>query len=129
MKEGSYTNIDEYLALQPLSISRKLQIIRQIINETVPEATEAISYQMPSFRYFGMLAYFAAFKDHYSVFVSPEVLNAFREHLKDYELTKSGIRIPLSQSVPKRLLSEIIKYSALRNLSKAEIKRAAKKNK
>jgi uncharacterized protein YdhG (YjbR/CyaY superfamily) len=129
MREVKFTNIDEYIALQPEPVRGKLQQIRQTIAKSVPGASEAISYQMPLFKYHGMLAYFAAFKDHYSIFVSPPVLKAFQANLEEYRLSKSGIRIPNSSPVPAKLISDIVKFAAARNLEKEELKKTLKKNK
>jgi uncharacterized protein YdhG (YjbR/CyaY superfamily) len=129
MREENFKTIDEYINLQPESIRPKLKKIRDVIAKAVPEAKESISYRMPLFKYNGMIAYFAAFTNHYSIFVSPDVMNAFREHLEEYELSKSGIKIPNSKPVPEKLLKEIVKYAANRNLSLAELKKAAKKKK
>ena len=57
-----FKSIDEYMAQQPDSNKTILQKIRQTIKEMVPEAEETISYQMPAFKYFGVLVYFAGFK-------------------------------------------------------------------
>jgi len=127
MREVKFTTIDEYIALQPESVRDKLHLIRKTIARAVPEASESISYQMPLFKYHGMVAYFAAFKDHYSIFVSPPVLNAFKPNLEEYNLSKSGIKIPNSKPVPVKLLADIVKFAAARNLEKAEIKKTSKK--
>jgi uncharacterized protein YdhG (YjbR/CyaY superfamily) len=129
MKEDKVNSIDEYIQQQPESIRPRLQKIREIISKTVPEAKESISYRMPLFKYNGMLAYFAAFTNHYSIFLRPPVMNTFKSHLKDYDLSKSGWKIPNSQPVPEKLLTEIIKYAALHNQAEVEIKREAKKKK
>ncbi len=129
MREENFTTIDEYIQQQKESIRPKLKKIREIIAKAVPEAKESISYRMPLFRYNGMIAYFAAFKNHYSIFVSPDVMNAFRPQLEEYELSKSGIRIPNSGPVPEKLLKDIVKYSAERNLRRSELKKTARKKK
>jgi uncharacterized protein YdhG (YjbR/CyaY superfamily) len=129
MKEEKFTTIDEYIELQPDNIRAKLQQIRETVAKAVPEAEESISYQMPLFKYHGMLAYFAAFTNHYSIFVSPPVLNAFKPNLAEYKLSKSGIRIPNNKPVPVKLLSDIVKFAAARNLEKEVLKKAAKKKK
>jgi uncharacterized protein YdhG (YjbR/CyaY superfamily) len=129
MNEEKITTVDEYIALQPESIKKKLQLIRETIARAVPEAKESVSYRMPLFKYHGMVAYFAAFTNHYSIFVSPPVLNAFRPNLDEYELTKSGIKISNSKPVPVELISDIAKFAAARNLEKEKLKKNAKKDK
>jgi uncharacterized protein YdhG (YjbR/CyaY superfamily) len=122
-------DIDAYIELQPENIKSILSEIRQTIKNAVPEAEELISYQMPAFRYHGMLVWFAAFNHHYSTFMRPQVLDLFREELKSYELSKSksAIKIPLDKPVPVQLLSKIIKAGARANLEKAQLKGKEKK--
>jgi uncharacterized protein YdhG (YjbR/CyaY superfamily) len=117
-------DIDAYIDLQPENTRNILSEIRQTIKETIPEAEELISYQMPAFRYHGMLVWFAAFNQHYSIFIPSQILNIFQEELKPYELSKSksAIKIPLDKPVPVQLLSKIIKTGAKANLEKSQLK-------
>lgn len=117
-------DIDAYIDLQSENAKSVISVIRQTIKKAVPEAEELISYQMPAFRYHGMLVWFAAFNHHYSIFIPRQILNLFKEELKPYELTKSksAIKIPLDEPVPVKLLSKIIKSGAKANLEKAQLK-------
>ena len=47
------TTIDAYIAAFPDDVQAILQQIRRTIQEAAPEATEAISYQMPTFKLHG----------------------------------------------------------------------------
>jgi uncharacterized protein YdhG (YjbR/CyaY superfamily) len=127
MKDKDRGEVDKYISQQSDAVREKLEQIRKIISTTVPDAVEIFSYRMPCFRYYGMLAYYAAFTNHYSIFVSPEVLNAFKSRLGEYQLSKSGIKIQNSLPVPVKLLREIITYAAERNRAKAEMKKTANK--
>jgi uncharacterized protein YdhG (YjbR/CyaY superfamily) len=61
--------IDEYLARVPEPARAALNDLRATIAAAAPEATEAINYQMPAFRYRGRwLVGFGAFKSHCSFF-------------------------------------------------------------
>jgi len=123
----TYKTTDEYIAFQLEIHQSNLQLIRQTIKAIVPEAVECISYQMPAFKYHGMLCYYAVFKDHFSLFVAPKVKDAFTERLKAYKQTKSAIHFPFSGEIPVGLITEIITFTAITNLEKAEIKKSAKK--
>jgi uncharacterized protein YdhG (YjbR/CyaY superfamily) len=129
MKKIIFKNTDEYLLSQPEPVRTKLEILRLIIRNAVPEAEEVISYQMPAFRFHGMLVFYAAFKNHFSLFVSPEVMDFFREKLDQYSLTKSAIHFPKDALIPEKLILEIVKYAASRNLSKKVKNSSLKKNK
>ena len=113
-------DIDAYIAKQTDDVKAKLEKLRQTIGKAVPDAVEVISYQMPAFKYHGMLAYFAAFTNHYSLFLNSKVIEAFKEELREYETSKGTIRIPKEKAVPVRLVTKIIKAVAKVNFEKAK---------
>jgi uncharacterized protein YdhG (YjbR/CyaY superfamily) len=57
-------NIDDYIAGFPPDVQKILQKVRATIKRAAPQAEEAISYQMPTFKLEGNLVHFAAFKNH-----------------------------------------------------------------
>jgi len=122
----SPNEIDVYMAGQPEDVRIILEKMRETIKEAVPEALELISYRMPAFRFHGMLAWYAPFKNHFSLFV-PNVLPLFIDELKAYKLSKGGIRFPFDQPVPVDLVKRIIQYRAQANLEKEQLKTIRKK--
>lgn len=110
--------IDHYFASQPENVRKILSQIRETIMEAVPEAEELISYQMPAFKYHGILAWYAPFKKHYSLFVRPQFFEPFKEELKAYKLTKSAIHFSYDQPVPVDLIRRIVLFVAGENLAK-----------
>jgi uncharacterized protein YdhG (YjbR/CyaY superfamily) len=125
----NYKIVDEYIALQPEQIRPTLELLRNTIKKAAPQAEEIISYQMPAYRFHGILIFFAAFKNHYSVFVRPKVMDVFKPRLKAFKLTKSAIRFPLNTSVQEELISEIVKYAIEGNKNDMHIKQNLKKKK
>jgi uncharacterized protein YdhG (YjbR/CyaY superfamily) len=119
----SFKSVDEYIALQKPEIRETLVLLRKTIKDAVPEATEFISYKMPAYKFHGMLMFFAEFTQHYSVFVSPPYLNAFRNELDGFKTTKSAINIPNKMPVPVELLSRLAKYAAEKNIEKSKLKK------
>jgi uncharacterized protein YdhG (YjbR/CyaY superfamily) len=119
-------NVDDYIAAQPQEIREKLEVIRSTILKTAPKAEEKISYGMPGYKLNGMLACFAAFKNHHSVFFMPYVLREFASELKGYKTSKSAIQIPNDKKIPQKLLKDIIKAGIKFNFEKAQAKQ--KKN-
>jgi uncharacterized protein YdhG (YjbR/CyaY superfamily) len=62
--------VDEYLAGIPEPARSTLNTLRAVIWSAVPpDATEAISYRIPTFKYKGPLLAFAAFPNHCSFFL------------------------------------------------------------
>ena len=119
--------VDGYIAMQPEEKRPSLQQIRRIIKDAVPGATEVISYQMPGYKFHGMLAWFAAHKDHYGFYPMASAIEVFRVKLKDYEVSKGTVRFPAGEPLPGELIREIISFRAKENLQKAASKKSARK--
>jgi len=128
-KQNQFTSVDAYLAYQPEQKRLLLEQIRQLIKKTVPEAQEVMSYQMPAFKYYGMLAFYAAFTSHIGFFIPPKVLECFKDKLSSYKLAKATIRLPLDEPLPLKLIAEIVKCAANVNLCNAELRKTLKKKK
>jgi len=123
------TTIDEYIAEQAPSVRPFMEKLRQIINKNAPDAEEVISYGMPAYKFHGMLLYFAAFTNHYSLFAFPNAIVAFKDKLKDYELSKGTIKFSYNKPVPVKLITEIVKYKVNENIKKHQLKDLVKKKK
>jgi uncharacterized protein YdhG (YjbR/CyaY superfamily) len=91
-----------------------LKRVRAIIRKAMPEAEEVISYQIPAYKLGGRaVLYFAAWKEHYSIYPSTaRLVAAFKDDLADYERSKGTIRFPLSEPVPVKLIERIAKFRA-----------------
>jgi len=124
MAKTDFRSIDEYIGTFPKEVQVTLETVRRTIQNAVPEAAELISYQIPAFKFHGRLLYFAAFKDHYSLFGPLSgVRKAFQKKLSRYEGAKGTIRFPLDEPVPVRLIREIAMYKAKENLKREGKKR------
>jgi uncharacterized protein YdhG (YjbR/CyaY superfamily) len=116
---GAARTIDEYLAGVPEPARSTLEQIRAVIRSAVPsEATEAISYRIPAFKYKGVLVWFAAFSDHCSLFPGPGIMEAFKDELKRYSTSKGTIHFPLDKPLPATLLRKIVKTRVAANETK-----------
>ncbi len=108
--------------------ARILEKIRETVRKAVPEAEEAISYQMPAFKYHGMLLYYAAFRDHYSIFAAAaRDADEFTERLAPYRVSKGTLRFAFDKRVPVGLIRDIAKYGARHNLEREAARKAAKR--
>jgi uncharacterized protein YdhG (YjbR/CyaY superfamily) len=107
-------SVDEYIATQPEAVRPKLEKVRSVIRAAVPDAVEVIGYRMPGYKLHGKpLLYFAAFKEHYSLFAaSGTFFAALQEELRNYELRKGTIHFSFTKPVPVKLISRIAKLRA-----------------
>jgi uncharacterized protein YdhG (YjbR/CyaY superfamily) len=123
----TYSTIDEYIALFPDDVQKKLRKLRAVIKLAAPNAGEKISYQMPAFTLHGNLVYFAAFKNHIGFYPAPRGIEEFKDELAAYKGAKGSVQFPLDQPIPYELITKIVKFRAKENLEKAEAKGKKKK--
>jgi uncharacterized protein YdhG (YjbR/CyaY superfamily) len=104
-------NIDEYLADVPEPARSTLNKVRAAIRSAAPpEATEAITYRIPAFKYKGSLVAFAAFSNHCSFFpMSLAAMDAFKSELKGFHTSKGTIRFPIDKPLPAALVKKLVK--------------------
>jgi len=121
-----FSNIDEYIALFPEEIQEILTKIRKIIIENAPEASEKISYQMPTFFLNGNLIHFAAFKHHIGLYPTPTGIDAFKEELSKYKGAKGSVQFPLDQPIPYDLIKRIVIYRVEESTKIADTKHKKK---
>lgn len=110
MKGRVPEDIDEYIATFPSDVQKILQRIRKTIRKAAPEAAEAISYAIPTFKLNGNLIHFAAYRNHIGLYPAPRGVAEFKEELAEYEGGKGTLRFPLDQPVPYDLITRIVKY-------------------
>ena len=114
MKKGNAApkDVDEYLAGVPEPARGTLERVRAAIRSAVPpEATESISYRMPTFKHNGRpLVWFAAFSKHCSLFPgSMAVMETFKNELKDFDVSKGTIHFPVDKPLPAALVKKLVK--------------------
>ncbi len=115
--------IDEYISGFPEEIQELLKQIRTTIRNVVPEATEKISYGLPTFFLNGNLVYFGAFKNHIGFYPVPSGMEAFKEELSVYKQGKGSVQFPFDKPMPLELIAEIVRFRVNENLEKAKAKR------
>jgi uncharacterized protein YdhG (YjbR/CyaY superfamily) len=111
--------VDEYIERVPEPARTTLNKVRAIIRSVAPpEATEGISYGIPTFKYKGMLASFAAFSDHCSLFPGAGPTIEFKNDLKNFQTSKGTIRFAPAKPLPATLIKKLIKSRIAENQRK-----------
>jgi uncharacterized protein YdhG (YjbR/CyaY superfamily) len=116
---AKYQDVDEYMAQLPDDRRAVMEQLRSTIRSAAPDATEAISYNMPAFRLGGrFLVSYEAFKRHYSLFPwSDGMVEELGDEMKPYAVGKGTIRFPADQPIPLDLVARIV---AIRNREVAQ---------
>lgn len=113
-----FQTIDEYIATFPENVQDILQEIRKVIRESAPEAEEAISYGMPTFKLNGNLVHFAAYDKHIGFYPAPSGIEAFKDELSPYKGGKGSVQFPIDKPLPLDLVEKIVIFRVKENLNK-----------
>lgn len=116
-------SIDDYIARFPTDVQAILEQVRKTIQVAAPEAEEAISYAMPTFKLHGNLVHFAAYKNHIGFYPAPRGLEEFKDELSGYKGAKGSVQFPINQPMPLDLIARIVAFRAKENLEKRKVKR------
>jgi len=126
-KMKTYATVDEYIALAEPKVKKALKDIRKAIRATAPKAEEVISYQIPGYKYHGMLVFFAAWKNHISLYPAPWSAASLKKAMSVYEGSKGTIKFPIDEPMPLTLIKKMVKYRVKENEARAALKRSIKK--
>jgi uncharacterized protein YdhG (YjbR/CyaY superfamily) len=97
----------EYINKQDEAIQSRLWEVYEAIKVALPNATEKISYQMPTFWQGRNLIHFAAFKQWIGLFPGGEATTVFADKLQKFHTSKGGIHLPYNEPIPIALITEI----------------------
>ncbi|HET8574232.1 MAG TPA: DUF1801 domain-containing protein [Edaphocola sp.] len=107
-------NVDEYISRCPTGVQPILKKLRTTIKKAAPKADERISYGMPFYEYGGKgydgrLMYFAVFKKHISLFITPRHSESVPAELQEYHVSKATYQFPLDKPFPYTLIEKTVK--------------------
>jgi len=113
-------SIDEYIAGFPPETQKALEELRALIKASALDATEKISYAMPTFDLNGHhLVHFAGYEKHVGFYPTGSGVEAFKEELKPYKSGKGSVQFPLGQPLPTDLIRRIVEFRVEENTGKA----------
>ncbi len=120
MESYKPANVDNYIAQFPETIQKLLRQMRATIRKAAPDAEESISYQMPAYKYHGVLAFFAGYKNHIGFYPTPSGIEEFKKELSKFKGAKGSVQFPLDQPLPLKLVTKIVVYRMKQNLAKVK---------
>ena len=116
--------VDQYIAAFPADVKKRMQQLRKTIKAGAPNADELISYQMPGYKYFGMLVYFAAYKNHIGFYPGAGGLLEFYKELSSFKSAKGSVQFPHDRPIPYDIISKIVKFRVKQNEEKISLKKS-----
>ena len=101
--------VDEYLAGLPHDVRLRLEEVRRVVHEVVPDAGETISYAMPTFTLDGLpLLHVAAWKQHLGLYPLPALDPALEAAVAPYRGTKDAMKLPHARPLPADLVARVV---------------------
>jgi uncharacterized protein YdhG (YjbR/CyaY superfamily) len=107
--------IDDYIRGFPPRVRAILSELRSTIRRAAPQATEKISYRMPTFYLNGNLVHFAAYEHHIGFYPAPSGIARFKKELARYKSAKGSVQFPLDEPLPIELIAAIVEFRVAEN--------------
>ncbi|WP_373519388.1 iron chaperone [Pricia sp.] len=113
MEKSKPKEVEAYIVNANPEARPIMEELRKIITSTVPEAEEGISWNVPIYKYHGILAGFSVARHHVSFGVDA-LQSEDRKILagKGYKTGKKTIQIKFGQKVPNAVILKILKRQA-----------------
>ena len=122
MQTVKFETVDEYIAALSIPAKTFAAQLRKIVQKAAPDAEEIISYNMPAYKYRGLLLYFAAHKNHIGFYPMTTGIKAVQKKLTNNKWAKGSVQFPYNEPLPVKLITEIIKFRVRENVQKAKTK-------
>lgn len=101
----------DYIAAQPVAQQKQLNKLYQILTQTLPMATEQISYGIPTFFVNEQpVVYFRANKTFIGFYPTAAPIVRFADELTDFTVTKGSIHLPYDKPLPSALVKRIVTF-------------------
>jgi uncharacterized protein YdhG (YjbR/CyaY superfamily) len=109
--DGGVSEMEDYVGGLPADQQAALARVRAVVEEVAPEAMQGVSYGMPAYLHAGRpLLGFRAAKSHLSVFpFSPAAVEAVKDRLDDFDVSKGTIRFSPDAPVPDDVLADLVR--------------------
>lgn len=110
--------VEDYIAAAPAAVQPVLRRIRSTVRKAVPQATERLSYRMPTFFAEGVVLHYAAFRSHIGLYPPVQGDADLEAAVAPYAGAKGNLRFPLDQPMPYALIARIARHRAQQNLAR-----------
>jgi len=123
MRTPKASTVSAYIAAAPAPARAMLRQLRTAVRAAAPKAEERISYGMPYYYDRGRLVYFAAFKNHVSLFVWGRILKRYAAEIAPYQASKATLQFPIGSRIPLALVKKLVTARRKENEALEKVKR------
>jgi uncharacterized protein YdhG (YjbR/CyaY superfamily) len=104
------TSVGQYLATLPADVRERVEQIRAVIHEVVPDGEDVISYAIPAVKLAGkIVVYYSGWRQHVSMYPIPQGTAAFEKRMAPYIAGKGTLKFPLSDPLPVALIKDVVR--------------------
>ncbi len=104
-----FTTVDEYMAAFDGETKQRLDQLRGLILQFIPDVTERISYNIPAY-FMGkkLVVYFSGYEHHVSLYPGRAGSKEHKALAAEYGSGKSTLKFPHTKPLPLQLIKEFI---------------------
>lgn len=103
------TTVDTYFAEAPPESLERLERMRAIVLEEVPDGELVMAYGIPTVKLGKAVVHFAAYERHIGFYPGAEIMKKFEPRLMLYKRAKGSVQFPLDRSLPEALIRDMIR--------------------
>ena len=122
MRNYKAKDVDTYIASASKQAEPTLKGLRKLVKSTIPKVEEKISWGVPFYRYYGLLAGFAVYKNHASFGLVFALEKSDRKTLEEigYKTGSKTIQIRFDQKIPTTIIKQILRKRVKINKAKTK---------
>lgn len=104
--------INHYIKQQNEERHTILTELHHLIVQLLPEnASQTMTYQIPTYRTNGTIIQFAQLKNHVNIYPGSQAMPHLKEDFPDIDTTQLAFKIPNTEAIPKALIEKTIQYN------------------
>jgi uncharacterized protein YdhG (YjbR/CyaY superfamily) len=104
------TPIDAWRDALPEPVRARFATLVDAVRAEAPDATERLSYGMPTWHQRENLIHLGVATRHIGVYPGPEAITAFAADLSAFKTSKGAIQLPHDAALPVDLIRRIVRW-------------------
>lgn len=107
MNRTKFETVEAYHAAFAGDILKRLNAVRDLLQQNLPEAASGIAYGIPTFSYQKHRIHYAGYAKHIGIYPSPRVIDIFAGQLSGYTTSKGAVQFPHNRPLPLELIRQM----------------------
>lgn len=113
------SSVDTYFAEAPKESLDRLNRMRAIVMEEIPDGELVMAYGIPTVKLGKAVVHFAAYERHIGFYPGAEVMKKFEPRLMMYKRAKGSVQFPIDRAMPEALIRDMIRARLKKMAAKA----------